>query len=125
MSWEGLNGDAVALLSSTAGSKCEWNWQEWDSHVIMFKITLNFVSTCRLIKDFEREARMDGMPTPTLATRKKQLVQDLNGYISKKKAMSEQAENVATLTGGKKGAAQPKGEDGEHFLLTWRKMSWL
>lgn len=59
---------------------------------------------------------MDGMPVPQLAARKKQLVQDLNGYIAKKKAMSEQAENVAALTGGKKGASQPLGQDGKLLI---------
>lgn len=56
---------------------------------------------------------MDGMPVPQLAARKKQLVQELNGFIAKKKAMSGQAEQSPTFT-GRKGSTQPMGQDGEN-----------
>ena len=39
----------------------------------------------RLIKEFEREARTDGLPAEDLAVRKRLLVAELNGYISAKK----------------------------------------
>ena len=66
---------------------------------------------------------MDGMPVSTLATRKKQMVQDLNGYIAKKKAITEQAENVASLTGGKKGASTLTGQDGKALSLSTSMLS--
>ena len=40
----------------------------------------------RLIKDFEREARTDGLPAEDLAARKRLLVGELNGFIAQKKA---------------------------------------
>lgn len=44
----------------------------------------------RLIKDFEREARTDGLPAGDLAARKRLLVAELNGLITaKKKAAGE------------------------------------
>lgn len=38
-----------------------------------------------LIKDFEREARTDGLPARELADRKRLLVNELNSYIALKK----------------------------------------
>ena len=43
---------------------------------------------CRLIKEFEREARTDGVPAAELASRKKALVQELNSFIAMKKDRS-------------------------------------
>ena len=56
---------------------------------------------------------MEGMPVADLAKRKKDLVQELNGYIAQKKALSEAAESHAALIGGAKGKSQPKGQDGK------------
>lgn len=39
-----------------------------------------------LIREFEREARLDGLSPEELAARRKQLVQELNGFIGLKKA---------------------------------------
>lgn len=39
----------------------------------------------RLIKDFEREARIDGMPSSVLAARKRDYVQALNRFLEMKK----------------------------------------
>ena len=58
---------------------------------------------CRLIKDFEREARTDGMPTAALAARKKDLVLELNRYIEQKKQYSTDAQTRSALLGGKGG----------------------
>jgi hypothetical protein len=44
-----------------------------------------------LIRDFEREARADNMPVTELNYRKKQAVQELNGFIGLKKAYGAQA----------------------------------
>ncbi len=41
---------------------------------------------CRLIRDFERDAKADNMPIEELNYRKKQLVQELNSFIGLKKA---------------------------------------
>ena len=59
----------------------------------------------RLIKEFEREARTDGMPPLDLATRKKTLVSELNGYITAKKDFTTAAAQKADLTG----ASSPRG----------------
>jgi hypothetical protein len=53
----------------------------------------------RLIKDFEREARADGLPAADLANRKRELVQELNGYIAMKKELSAQSSTRAELLG--------------------------
>ena len=57
---------------------------------------------CRLIKEFEREARTDGVPSAELASRKKALVQELNCYIAMKKERSgdlEARKELALTTG--------------------------
>lgn len=46
---------------------------------------------CRLIRDFERQARADNMSVQELNRRKKELVQELNGFIGLKKAYSAQS----------------------------------
>lgn len=77
------------------------------------------LAACRLIKDFEREARMEGMPVATLAAKKKGLVQELNGFIAQKKAISEQAESMAELvgtSGGRNGATGPKTKESLPFV---------
>ena len=43
----------------------------------------------RLIKEFEMDARADGMPAPMLAERKRDLVNQINGFIEQKKAHGE------------------------------------
>ena len=60
---------------------------------------------CRLIKDFEQEARTDGMPPAELATRKKGLVQQLNDFIAMKKERGASITAKQELIGTKKGPA--------------------
>lgn len=57
---------------------------------------------CRLIREFEREARTDGMPANELNFRKKQYVQELNGFIGLKKAYSGAAAQRSELLEGAK-----------------------
>ena len=68
---------------------------------------------CRLIKDFEREARVDNMPPLDLATRKKALVQELNGFITAKKEFTQdqavKAELISAGGSGTAGAARAGG----------------
>jgi hypothetical protein len=55
-----------------------------------------------LIREFEREARTDGMPVNELNFRKKQYVQELNGFIGLKKAYSSaQGQRGELLDGAK------------------------
>ena len=54
----------------------------------------------RLIREFEREARTDGMPPNELNARKKELVQQLNGFIGMKKAYGAQAQQRGELLDG-------------------------
>ena len=61
---------------------------------------------CSLIREFEREARTDGMPPNELNFRKKQYVQELNGFIGLKKAYSGQAGQRAELLDGAKTEAE-------------------
>ncbi len=57
---------------------------------------------CRLIREFEREARTDGMPANELNFRKKQYVQELNGFIGLKKAYSGASGQRSELMDGSK-----------------------
>jgi novel plant SNARE len=68
----------------------------------------------RLIKEFEREGRTDGMPAKELAERKRSLVNDLNNFIAMKKQFGAQAESREQLFDGAAGAgAEPeRGQDG-------------
>lgn len=75
----------------------------------------------RLIKEFEFEARADGMPAPLLAERKRELVNQINGFIAMKKEVSAaQSAKNELITGG----PQHREEDlaGEHagWPCTWR-----
>ena len=71
---------------------------------------------CRLIKDFEQEARTDGMPPAELATRKKGLVQQLNDFIAMKKERGANITAKQELIGTKKAPAvkdvngEPRGK---------------
>lgn len=60
----------------------------------------------RLIREFEREARTDGMPPNELNARKKEMVQQLNGFIGMKKAFGAQAAQRGELLEGAKTAQQ-------------------
>ena len=79
----------------------------------------------RLIKDFEREARVDNLPPLDLATRKKTLVQELNGFITAKKEFTQdqaaKSELIGASLGGtpRSGAAglTPRTKDGEKCSL--------
>lgn len=61
---------------------------------------------CRLIKDFEREARADGVPQNELAARKKALAAELNGFIALKKEFAQTEGTKADLLNG----AAPEAE---------------
>lgn len=65
---------------------------------------------------------MEGMPVATLASRKKSLVQDLNGFIAQKKALTEQADSIQELTQThKKGTLNTRGNAGsQQSHLYWR-----
>ena len=60
----------------------------------------------RLIREFEREARTDGMPANELNFRKKQYVQELNGFIGLKKAYSGAVAQRSELLDGAKSEAE-------------------
>lgn len=60
----------------------------------------------RLIREFEREARTDGMPPNELNARKKEMVQQLNGFIGMKKAFGAQAAQRGELLEGAQTAQQ-------------------
>lgn len=53
-------------------------------------VTNVFQSISRLIKEFERDARADGMPASELADRRRALVASLNKYIEVSSAESRQ-----------------------------------
>lgn len=55
---------------------------------------------CRLVKEFEREARSDGMPAAELAERRRMLVNQLNNFISIKKTQTQILSARAGLLAG-------------------------
>ncbi|KAK9830607.1 hypothetical protein WJX81_004669 [Elliptochloris bilobata] len=84
------------------------------------------VQTRRLIKDFEREARTDGLPAEDLAARKRLLVGELNGFITQKKnaagAVDVRRELVADGRANKAGAEiTPSGMTSQELMARGRK----
>jgi hypothetical protein len=61
----------------------------------------------RLIKDFEREARVDGMPPDILSDRKKVLADQLNKFISQKKEVTTAIQKEDLFAG----AVHPEEEE--------------
>ncbi|KAI8473157.1 MAG: hypothetical protein J3K34DRAFT_361577, partial [Monoraphidium minutum] len=74
-----------------------------------------------LVKEFEREARIDGMPARELAERKRALVNELNSYIALKKNYSGADEARGELLagaapgGGGEGGGGGGGERGNPY----------
>lgn len=69
---------------------------------LMKDLTAQMQEAKTLIREFEREARTDGMPPAELNMRKKEMVQELNGFIGLKKAYSSQSvARNELLAGGK------------------------
>ncbi|KAG2491964.1 hypothetical protein HYH03_009695 [Edaphochlamys debaryana] len=58
-------------------------------HAKVKNITNKLKQAKELIKDFEREARADGVPANELAQRKKLLAAELNGFIAMKKEFAQ------------------------------------
>ncbi len=58
-----------------------------------------FCSARRQLKDFEREARADGMPAPLLLERKKALANELNALIARKKEIAAFGEREDLMQG--------------------------
>lgn len=69
---------------------------------------------CSLIKEFEQEARTDGMPAAELTSRKKGMVQQLNEYIAKKKELGSDIAGRKELIGAAKRGDVPKDYNSEH-----------
>lgn len=77
----------------------------------------SFPSYGSLIREFEREARTDGMPANELNLRKKQYVQELNGFIGLKKAYGGAAgQRAELLDGAKTEADKLSGVQGRCWL---------
>ncbi|GAX79492.1 hypothetical protein CEUSTIGMA_g6933.t1 [Chlamydomonas eustigma] len=76
-------------------------------HGMIKEINLKLKEAKGLIKEFEMDARADGMPAPMLAERKRDLVNRINGFIATKKAITEeQAGKNALLAGASQPAEQ-------------------
>jgi hypothetical protein len=71
----------------------------------------------RLLKEFEREARADGMPVPMLQERKKALADQLNTYIQQRKEIGSGAVKDELFAG----AVKQQEEDIERgCMVSWR-----
>lgn len=57
------------------------------------RITTTF---CRLIKEFEREARVDGRPTEEIVAAKQRYVNQVNSYVARKKQAAAELKAQAT-----------------------------
>jgi hypothetical protein len=66
----------------------------------------------RLIQEFEREARADGMPTRELADRKRKLVGQFNAYVNAKKTYASTEAGRSELLGAAAGSGQESGAGG-------------
>lgn len=91
-----------------------------DASWCLNKETISMGDFCRLIKEFEREARTDGITAADLANRKKNLVQELNNYISMKKDRSSDLDAKKELVAGSSSSVTaPKTINGDqrlHFM---------
>lgn len=92
-----------------------------ESHFGLYAVWTLFVfyrQTClfgrRLIRDFEREAKIDNMSADELNYRKKLLVQELNSFIGLKKAYSSQLQQRRELMDGKS-PSMPGGPSNEEI----------
>lgn len=56
---------------------------------------MGYIALCRLIKEFEREARVDGRPTEEIVVAKQRYVNQVNSYVARKKQAA--AELKATV----------------------------
>lgn len=75
-----------------------------------------------LIREFEREARTDGMSPNDLNFRKKAYVQELNGFIGLKKAYTGGAANRDELMGGARSESQQlSGKNTAELMTMGRK----
>lgn len=72
------------------------------------------MSSRRLIRDFEREAKIDNLSADELNYRKKLLVQELNSFIGLKKAYSSQLQQRRELMDGKS-PSMPGGPSNEEI----------
>jgi hypothetical protein len=79
---------------------------------------------CSLIREFEREARIDGLDGNQFNARKKALVQELNGFIGLKKAYSASSGlRSQLLTGAVPSAGEAQEVEsklGGSALMCWR-----
>lgn len=73
---------------------------------------LSLTVLCRLIQEFEREARTDGMPTRELADRKRKLVNQFNTYVNLKKQHSTTEAGRGELLAGAAPAGQEEAASG-------------
>ena len=90
----------------------------WLQHCFTQTVMEIFLVLRSLIKEYEREARTDGLAPQVLADRKKSMVQELNTYIGDKKKRADELAAKAELLGtsGRKGAAPEKSREGAHQL---------
>ena len=76
----------------------------------------------RLIKEFEREARTDGVTALDLDNRKKAMVQELNNFITMKKERSSALDARRELTeAGSSSKSSQKAVTGEHDSIDCNK----
>lgn len=82
---------------------------------------------CRLIKEFEREARTDGIPSKELSKRKTEVVNELNNLISMRKTAAAQLQsrqellNGAQNDGGVSIPSSPEHMSTQQIVATGRK----
>lgn len=82
-------------------------------HQLMKNITDSLKEAKSLLKEFEREARADGMPVPMLQDRKKVLADQLNTYIQQRKEIGVGAQKDELFAGG----IQPQEETIEQMSM--------
>lgn len=102
-----LYGQVVGLFNQLDSNNDPAKEKEW-----LKEITSLLKDAKGLIKEFEMEARSDGMAARELAARKKELVEDLNHFIAMKKGFSDNQKNRTALLDGAEEPAQQKATDG-------------
>ncbi|KDD76025.1 hypothetical protein H632_c391p2 [Helicosporidium sp. ATCC 50920] len=88
---------------------------------LLKQLTSQMQEAKTLIRDFEQEAAADGMDPVALASRKKALVQELNGYIGLRKSQSAaNAEREEMLAGARTEAEMISGMGNEQLMSMGR-----
>ncbi|GBF88675.1 hypothetical protein Rsub_01574 [Raphidocelis subcapitata] len=104
--------DAIFDVLEASFKKLERTRDEAKRAVLLKEVNTQLRDAKTLIKEFEREARTDGMPARELAERKRVLVNEFNSYVALKKGYASADEARGELLAGTSAGAGGSGGEG-------------